>query len=213
MFTIDLLKGQGIPRRSEPIAIAITAIAVAVPLLVSIVMLDRYLQTRTLISIQRQAIMNHQAEIGKLSAVVEMQESFQKEKALITNGLSEVSSCLVRYIQWSPVLVTLVKNMPERMVLTELSVKEESVRRLVSSKGHPNEMVNMQVPSRILSLKLRGNSQYNCDRAVRDFRDRLKSSTLLGSRLEDIVVSQESDRLEERDVVSYSMDCVFKPQL
>jgi hypothetical protein len=213
MFTIDLLKGQGVPRKSRPDVIAIAAIAAAVPLLISIVMLDRYLRTRTSISIQEQAIVNHLAKIDELSADVEMQRSLQKEKALMSNSLSEVSLCLVRYIQWSPVLVTLVKNMPEQIVLTGLSVKQRSVRRLVPSEGRPDEMVNVDVASRTLSLNLSGNVQHDYHKTVQDFRDRLWSSTVLGSKLEDIVFSQEPDRIEDHDIVSCSMDCMFKPKL
>ena len=44
MFTIDLLKGQGIPIKSRPTGIAISAAAVAVPVIIAIVMLGFYLR-------------------------------------------------------------------------------------------------------------------------------------------------------------------------
>jgi hypothetical protein len=98
-------------------------------------------------------------------------------------------------------------------VLTGLEVKENSVRKKVPQKDNPQEMVDMNIPVRTLRLSVSGSPQQNCDEAVRDFRDSLRSSSLLGPWLENIAVSQESEMLEGQDVASYEIDCVFKPRL
>ncbi len=213
MFTIDLLKGQGIPIKSRPENIAVGAVTFAVPVIVAIVMFGFYLSDRVVISVQRQGIVNYESNIGKLSEAAELQKSFEREKNAISGCLSDVSSAIGKHTQWSDILVVLVKNMPDSMVLTRLEAKERSVRRKVPQKGDPGKMVSISVPVRTLQMSISGNSHYNCDKAVRDFRDRLRFSTLLGPKLEDIRVSQKSDTLDGRDVISYEIDCIFKPQL
>jgi len=213
MFTIDLLKGQGIPAKSRPEGIAIAAATLAVPVIIAIVMFGLYLRNKIIISVQKQAIANYETKIGGLSDAVELQKSFENEKNAISGCLSEASASLGRHTQWSPVLATLVKNMPDSVVMTELEVKQSSVKRKVPKKDDPEKMIDISVPVRTLRIKVCGSPQSDCDKAVRDFRERLRSSTLLGPKLENIRVSQRLGTLESREVVSYQIECIFKPGL
>jgi len=131
MFKIDLLKGQGIPIKSRPLGIAIAAVTLAVPIIVAIVMFSFYLNNKIIVSVKKQEINRCQAEIDKLSDAVELQKSFEKEKIIYSQCLKEVKSSLGRYTQWSPVLVTLLENMPNTVKLTGLDVKEHYVRKRV----------------------------------------------------------------------------------
>jgi len=214
MFTIDLLKGRGIPIKSRPEGIAVASATIAVPVIITIVMFGYYLHTRIAMSIQKQRIVNYEAKIDELSDAVELQKSLEKKKAVYRGCLSEVSSAIGRHTQWSPILATLVKNMPDSMVLTELSVKQRSVRKKIPKKDDPEKTVYISVPARTLHISISGSPQYNCVKAVRDFRDRLRLSIPAVSRepLEDIKVSQQVGTLDGMEMVSYGIDCVFKPE-
>jgi len=213
MFTIDLLKGQGLPAKSRPEGIAIAATTLAVPVIIAIVMFGFYLRNKIIISIQKQEIVNYETKIVELSDAVELQKSFENEKNAVSSCLSEVSTFISRHTQWSPVLTTLVKNMPDSVVLTELNVKQSSVKRKVPKKDDPKKMIDISIPVRTLQMNVCGSPQSNCDKAVRDFRERLRSSAFLGPKLENIRVSQRFGTLESRDVVFYQIDCIFKPEL
>ena len=213
MFKIDLLKGQGIPIKSSPGGIAIVAVTVTVPIIVAIIMFGFHLNNKTIASIKEQEIVRCQTEIDKLSNAVELKKSLEKEKIFYGDCLSEVKSSISKYIQWSPVLVTLVENIPNSVMLTGLEVRQDSVRKKIPKKDNPQEMIEASVPVRILRMSVSGNPQYDCNKEVRDFQDRLQSSTFLGPKLENIVVSRESETLEGRDVASYEIECVFKARL
>ena len=213
MFTIDLLKGQGIPIKSGPEGIAIAAITFAVPILVAMVMLGFYLSDRIVIKVAKQEIVNYEKYIDKLSDAVELQKSFEKEKNNINGCLSEALSSIGKHTQWSPILATVVGNMPDSMVLTKLEVKQRSAKIKVPKKDDPKKMIDISVPVRTLQMSVSGRPQANNDKAVKDFMDRLRSSALLAPKLEDIRVSQKSDTLEGQNVVSYEIDCIFKPEL
>jgi hypothetical protein len=213
MFTIDLLKGQGIPIKNRPWGVAIAALAFAVPILVAMAILGFYLSNKIVIRVARQEIVNYEKNIEALSDAVELQKSFEAEKNNINNCLSEVLSSMGRHTQWSPVLATVVENMPDSMVLTRLEVKQRSVNKKVPKKEDPNKMIDVSVPVNTLQMSVSGRLQANNDKAVKDFKDRLRLSALLAPKLEDIVVSQKSDTFEGQDVVSYEIDCIFKPEL
>lgn len=213
MFTIDLLKEQGVPMKSRPEGIAITAVAFVVPLIIAIIMFGCYLHTKIIVSIQKQGIVNYEKRIRQLSDAVEIQRSFENKRSIINNCLLEVASSLGRHSQWSPVLVTLVRDMPDSVALTSLDLKQRSVRKKMPSKSNPNQMVDVAVPVRTLQMTVSGHPNYNHSRAVRDFADRLRFSDVLEPKLEEIRVSQEGVTLQGEDVVSYGIDCIFKPAL
>lgn len=213
MFTIDLLKGQNLPVKSSPGGIAIVVTTVVVPLTVEIIMFGFYLNNKIVVSVNKQELARCQAEVDELSDAVEMQASSEKQKTIYGNYLSEVKSSISRYTQWSPVLVTLVENLPDSLKLTRLDVRQHTIRKKVPQKDNPEEMIERNVPVRTLRIRVSGSPQYNCDKAVRDFRDSLRSSAFLGPKLDNIGVSQESEKLEGKDVASYDIDCVFKASL
>jgi len=213
MFTIDLLKGQCVPIKKGPEAIIIAVVTFTMPIIVAVTMFGFYLSNKIIISVQKQEIANYEQKISTLSPALELKASFEKEKKAINSCLSEVSSSIDRHAQWSPVLVTVVKNMPDSMILTKIDVKQISVKKKVPKKDDPTKMIDASVPVRTLQMSLSGKPTVNCDMAVKAFRDRLLQSEALGQRIEDIRVSQKANLLNGQAVVSYDMDCVFKPEL
>jgi Tfp pilus assembly protein PilN len=211
MFTIDLLNGQAIPLKSKPGSLAIIAVTVAIPVVVAIGMLSFYTQNKIVVSMKKQEINRCQAEIDKLSDAVGLQKALEQKKRAYGGYLSEVNSSIKRHTQWSPVLTTLMENIPDSVVLTSLSVRQKSVKRKAPKKDDPDKMVEIDVLVRTLQLSVSGGPESNCDEAVRDFRDRLRDSAVLGPKLENIEVSQKSETQEGQNVVSYEISCVLKP--
>jgi len=213
MFTIDLLKGQGVPIKSRPRGVAIGVAAIAVPLIIAIIMLSVYLRNKIIISIENRGIASYKTKTDKLSDAIKLHKSLQKEKNLYSNCLFELESSVRKPIQWSPVLATVVKNMPDQVVLTGLEVKRRFIKRKIPKKGEPKKQVDISVPVSTLTMSVAVVPQPDCDQAVRDFRHRLLHSDFLRGKLENINVSQDSGTLDGQEVVSYQIDCLFKPAL
>jgi hypothetical protein len=215
MFTIDLLKGKGVPAKIGPEGVAVAAVTIAVPFIIALVMLGVFLHNRIVISIQTGAIANYDAKINQLADAVQLQKSFENERNTVNNSLAEVASNIGGHIQWSPVLITLVGNMPGPVFLTKLDVKQNSVKVKMPQKDDPTKTVETQVPASTLQMSLLGSSPAGCDKDIRDFRDRLRAAIPAASRqqLEDIKVAQQVGKFEEKDAVSYEIDFIFKPRL
>lgn len=213
MFTIDLLKGEGIPLKSRPEGIAIGALTFVVPVIAAIVMFGFYLSNSIAMSIQKRNITKYEEKTNELSDAVALQKSLEKERSGINSCLSEIWSSIDRHTQWSGVLRTVATHMPDSMVLTRLEVKQHSVTKRVPSKSDAEKMTNISVPVRTLHIDVCGSPQFDCDQAVKEFKDRLRASVLVGPKLEAIKVSQGFATLEGQQVVCYGIDCVFKAGL
>jgi len=211
MFSIDLLNGQAIPLKSKPGGLAIMVVTAVIPVIFAMGMFSFYLHNNVAASVEAKEIARYEKEIDKLSDAVEMQESLKKEKASYIDCLAEVKSSLADHTQWSPVLTVIIETMPDSVVLTSLEVENDSVKKKVPKKSDPKKMVEISVPVRTLRLKVSGGPERNCDEAVKEFMDRLSSSEFLAPKLEKVGVSQESEKIDGQDVISYEISCVFKP--
>lgn len=212
MFTIDLLNGQAVPLKSKPGSLAIIVLSAAIPVTIAMWMLSFYHQNVIAASVKEKEIAKYQAEIDKLSGAVELHRVLEKKKTDFYSCLSEVRSSLKRHTQWSPVLTTIMENMPDSVVLNSLEVEHETVKKKVPKEDNPKKMVDIDVPVRVLRLTVSGSQQGDNDEAVRQFRDRIMASAFLGPKIEKIGVSQKSETLDGQDVVSYEISCVFKPE-
>jgi Tfp pilus assembly protein PilN len=210
MHTIDLLRGQGIPAKTTFGSVAMVIVMVVVPILAAAGMVDRYMQNKTDIEIQQQTITTEEATIDKFADAVKFKESLEKDQGAINSKLSEVSSCLGNYIQWSPVLKTLAEHMPAKMVMSGLRAESTSVRQQVTSEKGPKRTVNVNVSRRMLVLDISGSELRDYGSEVENYSKRLKSSPVLGPKLEGIEFSQKPGSAGDLNTVSYTMNLMFK---
>ncbi|MFC1604101.1 hypothetical protein ACFL5F_03650 [Planctomycetota bacterium] len=210
MHTIDLLRGQGIPAKTTLGSAAMIVVIVAIPILAAAWMVDRYMQIDTDIGIKKQTIKTEQETIEKFADAVKFKETLEKEQSAVHSELSEVSSCLGKYIQWSPVLETLANYMPAKMVMDGLKAESSIVRQQVASEKDPKRKVNVTVSKRTLVLDISGSALRDYGSEVENYASRLKSSLALKEKLENIEFSQKPGNAGDINTVSYTMNLIFK---
>ena len=221
MFTIDLLKGQGRPVRTRPKGILIFVATFAVPMLVAMLMAGFYYNNKVVISIHKQNIASCTTQIERLTDAVKLKESWEKDKANLNGCVADVANSIGRHTQWSPILVSLVENLPESVVLSSLEVKQTTIKKKVAANagmaGLKDKKDNKKVDTstnmtvRTLRMRLYGNTNSDFDREIKSFRDRLLASNAIGTKLEDVVIaSQTNETMDGRDVIAYDIDCIFK---
>jgi len=210
MFTIDLLNGQAVPLKSKPGSLVIIVITAMIPVMIAMGMLSFYHRNVIAASAKEKEIAGCQVEIDNLSDAVKLQKTLEEKKITYGSCLSEVKSSIKRHTQWSPVLATLMDNMPETVVLNSLEVEHETIKKKVPKEDNPNKMVEIDVLVRVLRLTVTGAQQGDNDEAVREFRNRILASAFLGPKIEKIGVSQKSETINGQDVVSYEISCVLK---
>lgn len=213
MFTIDLLNGQGLPQKTKPGGVMIAAATSVLPVLLAIGTLGMYLNNKVILSLKEREVVKNEEKIDNFSDALERREALMKEKITYSSCLLEVSTSIKKYTQWSPILTTVVENMPESIILTSLEVERNSIKKNVPLEDNPEETKEIEVLIRILRLNVSGAPQSNCDEAVRDFQDRLRTSELLGPKLENIRVQRDSEKFKGQDIFSYEIICDFKPEL
>jgi len=211
MYTVDLLKAEGIPIRSRPAGIAFACLVIVVPLLIGIGIVGTYLDHRVMLSIQTDELSRVQMVLGTLSEAVERRRILEERKAAAGGLLADVKTALSRHTPWSPALATVAAEMPDALVLTRFEARQEFIRRKVPAKDDPKTTLDVSVPVRTLAINVCGHDRDKAYQAVRDLQDRLRSSAAIGPRLSGVTVSQEAGTMDGEHVVSYELNCVFRP--
>jgi len=213
MFTIDLLKGQGIPARSRPEGIIATAVTVILPVAIALTMLAIFLSNRVVINIQKREITGYEKKIAGLSNEVKAHKNYEKQKGAVQQRISETADAINDHQQWSDILVTIVENMPDSLVLERMAVESRATKVKVTDPENSKKKKNKTVMRRTLLLTLGGSAGDVSNREVQEFRDKLRISKVLGPQVEDIPVSQRVEMVNDREVITYEMKCILKPQI
>jgi hypothetical protein len=211
IFTIDLLKGQSIPLQSGAAGMAVAFLTAALPVMVAIAIIGLFMWNRVVMSLTHREIKSLEAKTSKFADAIEFQRAIEMEKVNQGLYLSEVKSKISKFNQWSPIVAILAENMPPSVALTELEVKQDSIKKKIPNKDNPKEMIEINVPVTTMRLKMSDSSLANNDDSVRVFRDYLRTSPVLGPMLEKVeIYNKETSVVDGQDVAFYLMDCTFK---
>jgi hypothetical protein len=213
MHKIDLLKGRGIPAKTTTGGIIILTMTVIVPLLVAVGMLDWYLQTKIDIEVMQQRIVTGNETIARYKPDLKLKKSLDQQITLLNRQLLEVSNCVDTFIQWSPILVTLSKNMPSRMIMNSLAIQCSSIRKTTRKKTDSDKPISIPIPERKMVMNISGSKPGSYDTMVQGYQERLNLSPALRPKLKDIIPSKEASAIGTDQTESYVMNIIFKSEL
>jgi uncharacterized protein YejL (UPF0352 family) len=213
MIKIDLLKGQGIPTKSRPEGIIATAVSVIVPVVTALIMLGVYMSNRVVINIQKREITGYEKKNDALAGEMQSHKEYQQTRGLVKQRITETASAIENHEQWTDILITIVENMPESLVLRKISAEQRLLKIEIPAKDDSKKKIKKTIPARTLYLTLGGAAGDLTDKQVQEFRDKLRFSKVLGPKLEDIPVGQQVELVDGREVITYEMQCIFKPQI
>jgi hypothetical protein len=209
VFTIDLLKGQGIPIKTMPGGMILVAMAFFVPALFTVVLAGNYIHGSIVISTQKNLLNDCESKIEQLSAGLEVKQTLDQEAGNIILFLQETADYLDYQIQWSPILKFLAANIPESLTMEQLKVSTVSVTKTVPKRNEPEKKTSVSIPKRTLSIILYGNEKAGSNEAALELQRVLQESEILASKIEDArIVSQKADKT--KGVIYYGLHCIFK---
>jgi hypothetical protein len=214
MYTIDLLKGHGVPIRSRRGGLLIIITTVAVPLIVAMAMYTQYLLNDININGMENSLKDRDKTIAQMAGSVKALASLEQRSVMMQDCLADVSTAIWRNVQWSPILRLIVENMPATTQLNKLDVSLVQISKQVPDKTDPKRLVNVPYASRTLRISLHDFSKSDNGEKVHIFIGTLKKSDLLAGKVEDIrIAAQEREKLQGVEVTRYDIDCVFRPQM
>ena len=210
MFSIDLLKGKGLPPKSGPVGMLLILSTALVPVFLSIVIYGLYSNNKVISRIKQQDMLQLEEDISELSGALTIKRNLERQKFFYDSCLNEVKSSIKDYKQWSPVLAILYEEMPSSILLKNLEVKHERIANNPSGVIDPFNTKQIMVTK--LIFKISNSQEGDYSEQVKDFRNKLFASSALGPKLDNIVFSREANKNNGMETISYKIECLFKPE-
>ncbi len=213
MFTIDLLKGTGIPIKNSPGTVALKVLPFVLPLVAAVYLFGSYEFNRTVLATEISSIDKMRDKLAEYSADIQQARQWTAAAEQTRKNLAEVTRGLGRHLQWSPILQTIAEELPDAIALKELKLIRNTTRKKVSESKESNKQVNKVMIHRILSIRVFGESSWKTDEAVQQYLDRLGKAPAIERWMKDIrIVSQQTEETSGKSFTTHTIECELKPQ-
>jgi hypothetical protein len=212
MFSIDLLKGNGLPQKLNVKKSAMKVVPILIPLLAMGVFAASYQRDKTALQTQRQTLISNQQQIGQYTKdVIEYNKIGTRIKGM-EKCLNDISMALSYRIQVSDILMGLVQALPESIFIYEIKMDRNAVYEK-SQQDDSAEAKQRLVIRRQLKLTLCGYDAAQSDVAVQDYVNELEKSPLLSKIFLEIKPSaRQQGEVDGRPAIYYEIDCVLQEQ-
>lgn len=188
MHTIDLLKGEGLPAKTTIGSLLYTALIFILPLLIGAILLGWYVINRTNIDIALSQKDRLEKEEAALRSRTTQYMELENEKKLFVARLNEVSKCVDTFVQWTPVLISLAKNIPNQVIMDNLSSSNLNAGA-VKSSNDPNKPLVIPIPQKKMAAMITGQTQDVFNLQIQDYEKKLNSEELLKPYLRELKYS------------------------
>jgi Tfp pilus assembly protein PilN len=212
MFSIDLLKGKGLPQKLDMKKSMLKAVPVLIPLLVMGVFAASYQRDKTALQNQRQTLVSNQQAIAQYANdVIEYDKMNTRIKGM-EKCLNEISRALSYRIQVSDLLTELVQTLPESIFVYEIKMDRNAVYEKIQQENSA-EVKQRLVVRRQMKLVLCGYNADQSDAAVQDYVARLEQSPLVSGIFTEIKPSaRQQGEVDDRPAIYYEIDCTLRGQ-
>lgn len=210
MYKIDLLKGHGLPVRSNFILAATAGFLFCVPALMLILMATTFAQSKIEIQINNRVLSIYENGFEKLKKRITQEEVLLERQKNLNDSLIEVKDVLERNLQWSNILKLVEQKLPPLLIVEKMEIKVRTKQKTVPQREDPEKKIKISVPVRTLTISLQGPTTSNTDKAVKQFQQALSSPSETTKGFRDVLIASRKPSKKGNAVSTcYEMNCSF----
>ena len=212
MFSIDLLKGKGLPEKIDLKRSVLKALPILIPALAVMVFASTYQRDRAVLQTQQQALSSNQQQLEEFAKDIAEYNKVDTRIKGMKKCLKDISKAMSYRLQVSQVFVELVQSLPENIFVYEMKMDRNSVQEKVQQPGS-GEVKQRLVIRRKLKLVLCGYDGDQGDAAVQEYINTLKESALLSEIFTEMKPSaRQQGEVDGRPAIYYEIECVLREQ-
>ncbi|MHC4385534.1 MAG: hypothetical protein ACYTEU_01050 [Planctomycetota bacterium] len=212
MFSIDLLKGKGLPQTFDVKTSVLKTVPILIPLLAITVFAASYQRDRAMLNNQQQTLKSNQQQIEQYTKDMAEYNRVNTQIKGMEKCLKDISKALSYRIQVSDVLVELVQSLPDSIFIYEIKL-DRNAQRIKDQQEDSAEVKQRLVVRRQMQLVVCGYDAEQSDAAVQDYVNKLEQSPLLSEIFVEIKPSaRQQGEVDGRPAIYYEIDCVLQEQ-
>lgn len=212
MFSIDLLKGKGLPEQIDLKRSVLKALPIVIPILAITAFASVFQQDKMSLRDQQSTLKNNQQQIELHAKDVAEYNTAKRHVNGMKKCLNDISRAMAFRIQISEVLVELVQSLPKEIFIYEMTLDRNSVMEKVEDPKTGTIKPRLVV-RRKMDLVICGHHSEKSDAAVQNYVNALKQSTLMTTVFSEIKPSaRQQGEVDGQSAIYYEIECTLKEQ-
>ena len=212
MFSIDLLKGKGLPEKADLKRSALKVLPILIPVLAITVFASAYQHGRESLRDQQQVLKSNQQQFEIYAEDVAEYKKIDSKIKGMKKCLNDISKAMAYRVQVSEVFVELVQVLPENIFVYEMKMDRNSVQEKIQQPDS-GQVKQRLVVRRKLNLVLCGYDEDKSDAAVQEYINTRKQSPLMTEGFTEMKPSaRQQGEVDGRAAIYYEIECVLREQ-
>ncbi len=211
MYNLDMLKGNGVPKKSTPILTVLITAAISVPLVFCVFSGIEYMSNQVQISFSSNMLEKIKEKVETVPYDERLDNRLNRELGVGLDAIEDIKKGIKRNLQWSFLLEEITSSMPENLAIAEMDVSRSVDKLRVpdpkkEGRKREVEIVWRTVKMTVFNLKAGRNND-----DAQDYIERLNSSPLLRENMESAKIAMiRVEEFGEQMLPCYFVECVFR---
>jgi hypothetical protein len=212
MFSIDLLKGKGLPEKVDLKKSTLKALPILIPVLAVTLFASTYQRDKTLLQDQQRTLSTNQRQLQLHREDISEYNKMNVKIKGMEKCLDDISKAMSYRVQVSEVFVELVQALPENIFVYEMELDRSAAQEKIQQPDS-DEVKQQLVIRRKLDLVLCGYDADKSDAAVQEYVNALKQSPLLTEVFAEIKPpARQQGEVDGRAAIYYEIECILREQ-
>lgn len=213
MYTLDLLKGQGLPRQLQGKQVFLFIVLVLSPGLLAAAALAMYTHNNSQLEELKADLVRYETARQEISELQEFVDHVMTEKQVMEDSLKNVAEVVTSHVPCSPILRVITEQLPPQLNFAEIELRRKPFQEKVRLAENPDKPVEVVFYRFTLKMKIECTRDHGASDLVREFIRRIEEDSWFAPRIQEIkVVAHYIDtdsQMSDRDI--YEVECSFKP--
>ena len=210
MYEIDMLKKQGIPRKSTPLLAIFVTGALAIPLIIASLFIFQYFGNKVQIRFNASMLTKIQQKVSSLPFDKRLDNRLNQELGFGIAYPNELINGIDKALQWTPILDCITSTLPENLAISEFDVKKQVESHRIPDPAKPGQKKQVETITRTLKLRVYNLREDDGNQSAEMYIQSLNNSELLKDKmLSAKIASIKMEEFGEYILPCYTVECVF----
>ena len=200
MFTIDLLKGRGKPTIKYQGTLLLYITAMVVPVIILLVFTGQYFIAKAAIPSVQSQIKSVDRQIASSKSHIDYHNKINNQITLFNDCMGELAFALNQQTIWTPIITAIVGNMPDEVIMEEMSAKSRNFTERVPSKEDPDKIISINRIKRVVGMTFSAPLNSGSDLSMQKYIWKLRDIGLDASMKNQEIAEENNSKVKKYQI-------------
>jgi hypothetical protein len=211
MYNLDMLKSNGIPRRSTPLLTIAATVAISGPLMLCVLMGIEYMSNQVQIRFNSQMLTKIQQKVETTPYDERLNNRLHQQLGVGLETIDDIITGVERNIQWPSVLAEITSSLPENLAIADIDVRRDVDKVRIPDPAKEGRKKEVEVVLRTLKMTVFNLKPDKNNEDAQNYIRSLNTSAVLKKDLQSAKIAMiKVEDFGEQMLPCYLIECVFR---